>query len=179
VIAKINILDIVFSHTKTLHGAENEKILVLDLTLFYAIPVLFGLLFFIFVPKLDENYISSVISLYAIFSALLINAQIGLYSIFRSWETHNDTVPTKNDKIRISRMSSRKRLVKDLNVNLSYLIVISTIALCICFLFIIFDFNRKIEDVVLITLAAHFVMTLLMAIKRVHVMFDGEYRYDT
>ena len=176
---KINVGAIIAAHFATLRDANAESISKVDLATFLIAPALLAVAGGLTVSPKDDDYIGSVIAVYAIFSALLLNAQIALYTIFRSWtEARGDGEPkdkTKNSELRNVRWENAKKLAVEVNANLSYLILIAAFSLIFCFTFVVLSLPDRIEFAAVTYFISHFFLTLLMAVKRMFRLFETEF----
>jgi len=184
---KINIIDIVGEHFKTLNDFEvcddialNDKRKIKisreDFLIFIVFPILISLVLVVFMPKLDIQVHSLSVSIFAIFSALLLNVQIALFSIYhRNWRRSNDA---NLQKMQIRKMDERRDLLKELNTNISYSIILSCFAVTYFFILYIFKLNSHIWNFFCYLIFFHFFLTLLMVIKRAHALFNQEYNHD-
>lgn len=176
---KIDLSGIFSAHLETLRRVGAKHISMTDIVVFFAIPVLLALAAAALLEVKDEGDLNTIIAVYAIFSALLINAQIALYTIYRSWPDvapHASEKQTKNQGLRQDKRQTGKTLVREVNSNLSYLTVICVVALILGFLFSLVAIQSTIEIFISIFLFVHFVLTLSMAIKRTFRLFDAEFQ---
>lgn len=179
---KINIIGIIIDHVKTLHdynhreqkdGVKTEKIARDDFLTFFLLPFFAAVLLATLGPSLNKDTYTVSVSIFAIFSALLLNVQIALFSIYhRSWSQleDNNLQSMKNDRI-----DTRGFLIRQLNTNISYSIVVSCSAVMVFFFLYVFNFSSIISTCICYFLFIHFFLTLLMIIKRAHALFDTEY----
>lgn len=169
---KISFLHIINSHIKTLCDAENN-ILKGDIFIFYIIPIIIAILCSIFIEKFEKEVFATSISIFAIFSALLLNSQVAIFGISqKQWKNpKNKYEEEKQDK----KLAERSELLAELNINISYLIISCCISLTLFFIFYVFNTYNLVEVFISIFLYIHFLLTLLMVIKRSHALFQKEY----
>lgn len=105
----INIKEVIKNHYKTLESAKAGNII-----LFFIIPIIFGILS-IFVNSVSENLDSILSTSLSIFIGLFINLLILIVTLTRT--------PTKEKK------EIRKQVVEETFYNITYVIIISIIAL--------------------------------------------------
>ena len=179
---KINIVGIIIDHIKTLHDFDHEeqrgndkqkKIARDDFLIFFILPVFAAFLLALLGPILDKDTYTVSVSIFAIFSALLLNVQIALFSIYhRSWSQLDD----KNlQTMQNSKIDTRRMLIRQLNTNISYSIVVSCSAVMVFFFLYIFKSSSFLATFICYLLFIHFFLTLIMIIKRAHALFDTEY----
>lgn len=170
---KINVLEIVGDHYKTLCNTRNRFSCLTDLTVFFIIPIGSGIAAFLARMPIDREVYNVTITFFGIFTGLLLNVQVAMFAIFqRQWHIPTDpkSLPVFN-----SRYSERRSLLEELNTNLSYLTVFCCTSLVAFFCF--FTFNNKTPIAVGFSVAIllHFLTTLMMTIKRSHILFSKEY----
>lgn len=186
---KINILEIITAHLNTLHEYKpndavknhkdakcdnsRNKLARDDLSIFFFLPILAAILLAIFGPALTEEAYTISVSIFAIFSALLLNVQIALFSIYhRSWSQVEDN---NLQKIKNDKQELRRSLIRQLNTNISYSIIISCTSVMVFFFLYIFKYSSFLSSSICYFLFLHFFLTLIMIIKRAHALFDTEY----
>lgn len=182
---KFDVRYVIFDHFATLRDSKGKKFSFLDLTFFYFAPISFG----VFVYYLDsftlskEAYSLSV-TFYGIFIALLLNMQVAIFGIFQRKNIGgSDKGVEKEDKKEIISSNDivdlqdlRTTILGETNSNISYLILVCCIALAIFFGFFVYEKPGRIQTAISVTINVHFLFTLLMIVKRVHVLFAEEYR---
>lgn len=169
---KINVFGIVVSHIESLQGKQG-KISYGDVLIFYGVPVLIGILAVLLKWEVPEKAIELSISVFSIFAALLLSVQVALYSVsLRPLEAPSD--PKKNKRFQTLK-GQRRRLMKELNANISYLILLSVITVTTTLAIFFFDSPGALCGAVSVTFYSHFFLTLLMVIKRASIVFSREY----
>jgi hypothetical protein len=173
---KANVLHIVSGHLDTLKNPGEKRYHRPDVLLFFGLPALLVIGGVILAKPLKPDVYGVSISVFSIFSALLLNVQIALFSVYqRGWQKSGDDI---TDSVLIQKNADRRDLLGELNTNISYLILISCVGVTLFLIFYIFDVGEKIELSISIFLYAHFLLTLLMVIKRAHAIFQKEYQID-
>jgi hypothetical protein len=171
---KINVLSIFRDHLETLYDSESNRASLLDIGLFYVSPMLAACVAYYFSVTLKPEAYNISITFFGIFIALILNIQVAMFSIFqRKWEMPSDK------RIAASladTLADRKKLLIELNANLSYLILVCCVALVLSLLSFIRSFDNCVIPAVMVFLYAHFLLTLLMVVKRAHALFHKEYR---
>jgi hypothetical protein len=174
---KINIASILVAHVQTLYDARSDKIAKADIFVFYALPLLLALGAWWFGLRLKADHYNASITFFGIFLALLLNIQVAIFSIFqRKWASPSDTIKAEAQSL---ELADRRKLLGELNVNLSYLTVVSCISLAIFMPLYIFEIKANLAACVTTFLYAHFLLTFLMIIKRSYALFQKEYRDGT
>lgn len=171
---KIDIRDIIKNHIKTLYDYSTSKISIIDISVFFILPLLLSvLLVFLFyyknteidfIKKLDTT-INTTVTVYSIFTGLLLNLLVLVFDI----------------KSRTTLTSKTKAILKETFHNISYSIVISIFALIIA-LFLKISITEICYGIsishlllgVLFYLSINFGLTLLMILKRVYNLLSVE-----
>jgi hypothetical protein len=174
---KINVWFIVSEHIKTLSvdgGNGESKKSAVDISIFYLLPLALGFFAWWFCFEVKEAVYELSVSVFAIFSALLLSVQVAMYGVFRSErKISNDKVIDEASKAKVDEL---RGLLCEINTNISYLILVSCIAVSIFLLFFAVRLPPSIETGLLIAIYAHFILTVAMVLKRAHLVFDAEYR---
>ena len=99
--------------------------------------------------------------------------QVAVFGIYlRRWEPPTDKILLTQ---RYAKLLERKLLLREVNASISYLVLISCFAL-VWFLFLLMKaYTCGVWPAISVLLYAHFMLTLLMVVKRVHVLFAREY----
>ncbi|WP_040370949.1 hypothetical protein [Blastomonas sp. AAP53] len=171
---KINIISIVRDHCETLYDSRSNRASLADVFLFYGCPMVAAAVSYYFNLTLKTDAYNISITFFGIFIALILNIQVAMFSIFqRKWE-----VPT-DKRVAMSMaqtLADRKKLLIELNANLSYLILVCCSALVVSLVSFIKSYDKGLIPALVVFLYAHFLLTLLMVVKRSHALFHKEYR---
>lgn len=171
---KINVSSIVRDHWATLYNAESGKRSIFDFVLFYLVPVVVGISFYWLGSNLSKDAYNVSITFFGIFIALMLNIQVAIFSIFqRKWTASADK---RVAEVQERQVQERRTLLKELNANVSYIVLVCCAALFAVLVFYIRDLKEGIWPAVTIALYSHFMLTLLMIVKRAHALFQKEYR---
>lgn len=169
---KANIASIIIAHVGTLRNAATGRLSFSDLAFFYLLPLLLALGGAGGV-SLPESFYGLSVSVYSIFAALLISAQVALFTILTSVRVKSDD-PSLERVLGLRRKSCAK-LLREVNANISYLILLAVVSITAYVIFSVAPFDQKIETGLSVFLYSHFFLTLLMSIKRIFVAFDRGY----
>jgi hypothetical protein len=175
---KIDVRYIIKDHFRTLRNAEDGRTSVFDVFLFYVMPVLTACLSYQqgFVFNKAEVY-SVSITFFGIFIALLLNLQVAIFSILqRRWESAEDD---RMQPHQARKFQVRGSLLAEVNANISYLILVCCVALFAALIFYVGEWNSGFGPATTILLYMHFLLTLIMIVKRSHVLFQSEYGEHT
>ena len=171
---KINVTSIIVDHFQTLRDAQRNKLSAADIFLFYFIPIIAGALGLFAEFTIRADAYNASITFFGIFIALLLNIQVGMFAIFqRKWEISSDI---RVAAIQQEVLVERKTLLTELNANISYLILVSCVSLVASFLFYLEKWEWGFAPSLTLALYLHFLLTLLMVVKRAHALFHKEYR---
>ena len=169
---KIEPSRIIIDHLASLKSAGSGKTSISDLTIFYIVPVLIGVLAWLFLSLRGEVY-NAALTFFGIFIGLLINVQVALFAIFqRKWNVPADVRSTEAQE---ATLALRGRLLKEANANISYLILVSCIGAIASLCLYISGAGDGWASATMSMIVAHFFLTLLMVIKRLHALFAKEY----
>lgn len=170
---KINIIPIIKDHVGTLKNAQNGKLSIVDFFTFYFIPLGVAIFSYINCESLDRESYSISITFFGIFIALLLNIQMAMFSIYqRKWQSADDSMSQSVDE---SSVENRRELLSQINSNISYLIAICCSALVVCLICYLTNFISVFISAIIVWFYTHFVLTMLMVVKRSHALFQREY----
>lgn len=173
---KIGIANIISDHLSTLQNAKTGKVSLIDLAIFYGIPLSASSIIFVNEIEFDGDVFSQSIAVFSIFSALLFSVQVALFGIYTKKRENPDEF---SEVFFTERLEARRDLIRETNANISYLIFVSAVSVTIFLGSLIVNKTDYFEPSFAIFLYLHFILTLLMIIKRVHVLFDKEYELDS
>ena len=114
--------------------------------------------------------------LIAIFAALLFSVQIALFSILQRDMSATTGVQAKSRTGVERRLDERRELIREVNANISYLILIACLGVAMLLGFSLTPHLSLVRSIISTYLVCHFVLTILLIIARVHTLFDEEYR---
>lgn len=170
---KIDISRIILEHLRTLRDQGHSRIALKDIATFYIAPILFSIIGSVFICDIDDNVLIGSLTVFSIFAALLLNVQIAIFGIFqREWDIKTDKI---KEEIVEEKLKLRRKLISEINTNVSYLILITCVALTCCLIFLAFSVPQFLMTGLLAFIYTHFLLTLLMVIKRSHNVFEQEY----
>lgn len=170
---KINVIDIVVAHAKSMASASTLIAQIVDIFIIFVLPVIIGIASSGLIKALDQSFYGVSVSVFAVFAALLLNTQIAIFGIYG-----RTPPPPSNEKETAAfkaRLKMRNSLIAELNVNVSYLMIFAVVALFLCGIFYIFDFGSNFETILAVSIYSHFSITMIVVIKRSHALFAYEY----
>lgn len=169
IMQKINVSIIFRDHLSTLIDDRTGRLQLSDFALFYFAPIFAGLVYYFRPFELPESIESALIAVFSVFGALLFSAQVALYTLSPASENpHADKI------LRIEQQERHSREVKyfrDINYNVSYLILLSCLFLILFIGLMVMNPENNIKGGILIASVSHFFLSLLMLVKRTHVAF--------
>lgn len=173
---KIDVRRIVVDHVRTLHQPGSKKVDVEDVVIFFGLPLLAGALYLIFSGRpADGNKIDEVlVASFSIFAALLLNIQVFLLGfqlpVLDSTTTNEGDV--EEQALKEKKAELRVIFYRELFSNISYSILLSMGVVIVTLLAIFCQVEQsRLIKFIQFVLILHFALTLLMVMKRVHVLF--------
>lgn len=170
---KINIWQIIVDHLGTLQDNVSKKISIIDIAVFFGVPVLGGTLGYLAYIKTSKDFYNVSVSFFGVFVALLLNFQVAAFGIYnRKWSLSEDEKISHNQA---KELKIRKQLLKEINANISYLIIISIFSIVLFLLLYATENTDRIVAAISCVIYIHFLLNLMMVVKRSHVLFRKEY----
>jgi hypothetical protein len=162
--SKIDLRDVFRAHFATLRNASTERPSPLDLAVFFALPALAALIVFFAELKLTTSAIGILIGALSILGGLLINVLVLLYTVKEVGPTETET-------------EEQRALIKEVNANLLYAITIAVLDIVLlCIVPLLSGAVEMFATYVIVAVLGNFVLTLLMALKRLKVLLDLRFR---
>ena len=169
--SKINILRIISAHFDSLRDASTGKHSISDVILFFGAPLLAAAMGWYLGWGLYVDALNAVLAAFAIFAGLLLNLLLLIYT-FSTDANH----PVALAKLRLA-------FVRELHNNIAFAILVS-IGIVVVAMVAIGDLKMvapeqpahtgRVITAILLYLIVNFVLTLLMILKRIHVMMGQE-----
>lgn len=170
---KINIVGIIRDHISTLYDARNGNLSRTDVITFLVLPIFFSAIAFHGNFSVKAEFYNVSITFFGIFIALLLNIQVAIFAIFqRKWDK---PVDKKLADIQESKISERNIILKELNANVSYLVLFCCVTLLASVVFYALNWTAWLAPAIIVLLYCHFFLTLIMIVKRSHALFQMEY----
>ncbi|MFE3837894.1 hypothetical protein [Pseudogemmobacter sonorensis] len=181
---KVDVTCILIDQWRTLGGSLLGWIS--DAFFFLVIPTLLAVL----ASRAGVTYSNEVygyaLTVFSIFSALLITAQIAIFGMFQKHADKLKEISASEGKpgsiaaVRAAKTTDRRKdNLKQLNSNISYLTLLSCVCATTVLAFLAFSLNGTLETVVSTFLYSHFAVSLAMVLKRFHIVFDDEYQQNS
>ena len=151
---KINIRMIVVDHLST-YGAE-------DVVIMAAVPIVLAIVVLKYRLSIGDSNIDTLISVFSIFSGLLFNVLMLIYGF--------------SDGNGDGKKHIRDDLLRQSFVNISYTILVALCAVVVLTALLFVDgCAQRILEAVLVLLSANFVLSLVMVLKRIHVLLGDKF----
>ena len=141
--------------------------------LFYVFPAILAVVSYWVLCLSNRDFYSVSITFFGIFVALLLNMQVAVFGIYqRKWEKPSDSrlaeIGEELSKLRVN-------LLGEINSNISYAVFWSCVSLFVFVTLYGVNYTSNICTPIAVFIYTHFLLTLLMIIKRSHALFRKEY----
>lgn len=168
-ISKVNITSIIIGHYNTLVCYRTKKPMYGDYFLFLGVPLILSIISFYFNLKINVNSAAVITTAVTILAGLLFNLLVLLYSV------------ACNRKKPYTNREDTSNFFLEINSNISYSIFISLLSLIpLIYLSIFQDENSAAINIlsnIVIFIIIHLLLTLVMILKRIHVLFSTEFKF--
>ncbi len=172
--SKINVTKIIIDHLRTLRNYDTQKLRFVDYALFILVPIIVSAVLIIFSYLIDKEFANILITSLSIFAALLLNLLLLVFDIVRKT---NDSI-ARNKELKNPYEAEEKRLtfLKEIYANISYAIFVSILSIVILLIaYFVCDFHLlQLFSFFIYFLSLNFILTLLMIVKRVHILLSNE-----
>lgn len=179
--SRVNIYKIVADHLSTLRSADKQTYYLSDIIVFTVFPIVAAITYAIFIePDISRNserlgeIDSIIVASFSIFSALLFNLQMLVFSNKTGKFRDKRDDETKENYANLKRNhDASSEFIEHLFFNVSYLILISMVCVLLGLISIIFfDSSNIYINFFKILFLFNFIVNLFMCLKRIHVLFD-------
>ncbi len=168
--AKINILQILRDHWKTLTDGGSNQPSPSDIFVFFVIPIILGITLPCFGILLSDTSVPILLASFSILTGLLFNILVLLFDLIRKENTSVTTDPAIK-----AAVQTRLKVLHDTFANISYSVLVGILLAILCLGGLLdFGFVRKVISVAVFAGATNFVLTLLMVLKRIHALLSEE-----
>ena len=172
--SKISVSRILRDHIKTLRASEKDAVSKPDLFLFYGLPLIIAFIVVDFSnPTAETDWNGQALTFFGIFLALLINVQVALFAILQRGRSAQSS--SKRANLQAADLELRRALLGEINATISYLNLVCVIALAISLSMSVASVGSRAAVLVLLIFYSHFLLTMLMVLKRSHALFQKEY----
>jgi len=185
---KINVIDILKGHIRTLKDAGSIRLSFSDLFTFFVFPLLLSLASVYLGFVLTSELTSLLVNFGAIFTALLLSVLVLVYDQGMKLEDKKAEC-TESEAAIPPILETKKNLLEQLYYNICYAIVLSVILVVSCViesivrgktipvvfsdLTISIDMASWVFMPLVVFVALHLILTILMIIKRMHILLTS------
>jgi hypothetical protein len=165
--SKIDITQIAMDHLATLRNERTGRISIVDLAIFIGVPFLFAAAYYVCGWSLSKDATNLIITGMSIFAGLMINVLVLIYTVALNTKTEDETV---------EEAIVEKRFLCQIFANISF--SISTSVLIVIILGLSFFLGANIQNAisaVAFFLLGNFLLTLLMTLKRLHILLSKRF----
>lgn len=181
--SKINVFDIITGHISTLKNSGSNKLSKLDLITFFGIPFIFALTGMFYGYNLSSDVINIFVNFGSIFTALLLSVLVLIY------DQENKLDDKKSSNNNVPFYDEKKIILNDLYFSICYCVVASMALVFVSTLDAVFVFCREISindfflkisanthllTPISIFLAVNIILTILMIVKRMHMLLTTQ-----
>jgi 4-hydroxybenzoate polyprenyltransferase len=160
--SKIDIRMIVEDHFSTFKDEGTQKVSPYDYAIMLGGPGLLAIILVLFGFSIGDANVGALISVFAIFAGLLFNVLVLIYSFS---DVNSD-----------GKKGVRDRLLRQSFANISYSILVSlTSVVVLAALLFVGGILQSFLEAIVIFLSANFVLSLLMVLKRIHVLLRDKF----
>ncbi|AZO35530.1 hypothetical protein EOA27_21940 [Mesorhizobium sp. M2A.F.Ca.ET.037.01.1.1] len=153
---------IVRDHFATLKDEGTDKVSVADYLVMLGAPIALALLAWALGFSIPDAYVGTLVSVFAIFAGLLFNVLVLIYSFA--------------DSSRGANKELRDRLLRQSFSNISFTIVSSlVIVFLLTSLLFTCGITQRILETLATAIAINFFLSLLMVLKRIHVLLRDKF----
>ena len=166
---KVNIIGIVVDHIRTLRNYGTDKTSISDILLFFGVPGVVAGMLLHFYGTLSPPLTASVTTLLSIFAALLFNLLLIVYDV----TGRSEEDPHRN--------KLKQQVLQEVFSNISFAILVAICAIVSILNILLFKevyTAQNVLSVLTFYLVTLFLLTLLMLLKRVHVLLRREARRE-
>lgn len=170
---KLNIWEILDTHFRSMCSSKSKLAALMDIFTIFIVPLAAATAAVATIKTVNYSFYGVSISVFAVFAALLLNTQVAIFGIYG--RIPKEPTDSKLKKQFNEKLTLRNGLIKELNVNISYLMILSVISLFAFCLFYISEIPESVEVFISSCIYTHFSLTVIIVIKRAHALFSNEY----
>lgn len=167
---KINFFKIIQDHFSTLKEHDTGQYSIADIVIFFLVPAIAAVALSYFNIFLSSDLATVLLTVMSILTGLMFNLIVLMYEVItKSTKEHGKE--GKNDRLKLS-------FLREVYSNISFSIFVSIIMLCLLLIFFMVKentFAMAIMSGLIFGLLFIFVLTLLMILKRIHVLISKEF----
>ncbi|MEX2299479.1 MAG: hypothetical protein WD733_01010 [Bryobacterales bacterium] len=173
---KINLWRIVQDHAQTLVDYPSKRLSRSDLAVFAGLPIAGGIACAWFQIGFKAEVLDGLLTAFSIFAGLLLNLLVLVFSYTQS----SAQTPRPIDP----KAAIRERLTREIHANVSFAILVS-LAMVVCTVVALWLLKHAEQGTpnetgwlltfLLVTLSINFGLTMMMVLKRMHLLIDQEF----
>ncbi len=180
--SKLDVRRVITDHLDTLRPSDGQEPLYFDIATFYAVPATAATFFLLVVGDVSADMARQVdsvlVAAFAIFAALLLNVQVLIIGLSSGKSAREEGPISRENAVLENRLRSKTaEAIAELFANVSYAILVAVVSVVatVVAMFVKFDTSIVVKSIQLFCLV-HFSLTLLMVLKRMHVVFFSTLR---
>lgn len=171
---KIDVRQLIKDHLSTMRDANTGLPSLVDVFVFFALPILASVgLVWLLEIELSKGGIELLTTVFSILTGLLLNLLVLIFDLSAKSRDQVEAVNREagsNPNAYYGKLGAQK-LIKETYVNISFEILVSLFVLGLLSLSLIDSTKiNTILSLLIFSLVGHFLLTLLMIIKRMHVL---------
>ena len=164
---KIDVLPIITRHFDTLRNNATGARSLADIVVFFGFPLIASLAAFYYRLTLTADALTAVLASFSIFAGLLLNLMLLVYTFAGE--------PGRTDLF----AANIKQFIRELHDNIEFAVLVSVFIVILSLIAVATlkkeDANTaahtgRVTTAILVYLTANFILTLLMVLKRIHMM---------
>ena len=166
---KINILRIIAEHVHTLRDFSTNRLSAADVVVFFGLPALLAGIAGWYRVGFNYDVMNALLTAFSIFAGLLLNLLLLVFSFADRLEVSG------------SFQSVRQQLLKEVHSNIAFAILVSMAIVVVAIVAVIRlkmasgpSYTGPILTGTLVYFIANFVLTLLMILKRMHILMSQQ-----
>jgi hypothetical protein len=161
---------ILATYLGSLRAPGSKRVAVAAILLYYGGPLALSALVYLFgTANTQVNWSAQGFSIFAIFLGLLISVQLSVFSIYNRFRT------AAHDEFGVAdeaEMGFATTELKRMNSLISYLNLISVVAMSACMVLAVANAPVIIQEAVVLSFYAHFLLNAFLLLRRGHVLFQ-------
>ena len=167
---KIDVSTIIFGHLGTLRDYGTHKRSILDLVLFFALPLAVAATAVWFNVHVRATAVTALLTAFSIFVALLFNLLVMVLTFLQT------TGGNPDDRFIVVR----KQLLREITANLSFAILVALVLVAVAIVALVRTGRddepvRRPEVFILAAGSCNFLLTLLMVLRRMYALLQNEF----
>lgn len=151
-----------------MQSERTHRLSRIDVATFFGFPLALGALSFLIGFQLRADDVTVLIAALAVFSGLLVNVLVLIYSLADA--------AVRSERNEAARSQERLRFLKEVFANLSFAILVAVFCiLMLSWLIFVRGAWAQLLTAIFVACCINFLMTFLMALKRIHVLLRNRF----